>query len=333
MVFWLVPDVEQIPHAVLAILAVASVVHHKYQRVTGIAFHAIAGLVYFLVPGLLLNPLVSDRYRALQLPQLQRHYPNGARYSPGKGVDSRFALFTHLFTAYHLYETKARGLHIAQNFLSCVLAVEGVWFAAEVYRLVTFKHSLPEEIDLITQRTQRWIEGKSNLRAQRLFWLDAVLQFCYALFNFAFPNQILRLIVSCDLLHIWANPSFQIRREYSLDGLHKMFSRQFGVYSLGIAMVSLLAADFAIHHQKHWVFQRILTQGLILLLHVYGYWGISVYSPSHVGPFMIALFYITFLLCIYFQVKRQEEDAIRVEGDGEVRTRVLSASKKTTKAA
>ncbi|KAH7728901.1 Protein C03A3.1 b [Aphelenchoides avenae] len=206
-----------------------------------------------------------------------------------KALTAAFALFTHLFTAYHLYETKARGLHITQNFLSCVPAVEGVWFAAEVYRLVTFERSLP-----ITQRTQRWIEGKSNLRAQRLFWLDAVLQFCYALFNFAFPNQILRLI---------------IRREYSLDGLHKMFCRQFGVYSLGIAIVSLLAADFAIHHQKHWVFQRILTQGLILLLHVYGYWGISVYSPSHVGPFMIALFYITFLLCIKSNARKRTPSA------------------------
>lgn len=60
MVFWLLPDVEQIPHAILAVLVVASVVQHKYQRISGIAFHAIAGVVYFLLPGLLLNPLVGS---------------------------------------------------------------------------------------------------------------------------------------------------------------------------------------------------------------------------------------------------------------------------------
>lgn len=67
LVFGLIPGPEQFVHVLLAILVVLSAVRFPYARLSGIAFHVLAGLALLLYPGLIHSPFVSpfERQRTL----------------------------------------------------------------------------------------------------------------------------------------------------------------------------------------------------------------------------------------------------------------------------
>lgn len=54
-----IPGLDQIIHVVLAALVIASAVRFQYARFCGVAFHALAGAVLLIYPGLLHSPMVS----------------------------------------------------------------------------------------------------------------------------------------------------------------------------------------------------------------------------------------------------------------------------------
>lgn len=340
MVFWILPDLNQIPHVVLAGLVIASAVQFRFQRLSGILFHAIAGALLFIFPGVLHEPTVSGNFDSVHV-FLQRfsgafhlgyalfNYRNrydNVRVDPAvhfsKAILSGLLVVTQLLTAYQLYESKARGLIISPNFLSCVLLVDGVWFAVEVSRLVNTlsKNTLADEIDLMCKRTQRWIEGRTSQDAQILFWADAAIAFSSAFFNYAFAEQVLKV---------------SIRREYAIDGIDVMFNREFGCQALAIAITSFVASQFTVRHQKNYILQRIATQALVFVLNIYGHFVLGVYSTNHVIPLVISGFYIALLVSICYRV--QHEELAEIEFDeangGPNRLTTFTVKKSTTKAA
>jgi hypothetical protein len=63
LLWWIIsiiPGPEQFLHVLLAVLVVASAVRFPYARVSGIAFHVVAGVALLLYPGLVHSPMVRD---------------------------------------------------------------------------------------------------------------------------------------------------------------------------------------------------------------------------------------------------------------------------------
>lgn len=60
LIWWLIPGPEQFLHVLLAVLVVASAVRFPYARISGIAFHVVAGVALLLYPGLIHSPAVRD---------------------------------------------------------------------------------------------------------------------------------------------------------------------------------------------------------------------------------------------------------------------------------
>jgi hypothetical protein len=231
-----------------------------------------------------------------------------------KALTAGFLLFTKLFTAYNLSNPGVRGVRFNHSYLLPILFTDGIWTAVEIYRLIRSPRRLHDEIDLMSKRTQRFIEGRSNLDNEKLLLADSALSFIYAFSNFAFPNQILKLLIKNRVL---------------LDGAHKLFSRQFGCYMLFSAIVSLLGTHFTVAHQESYVLQRILTQALIIALHAYGHFVLGIYDISHCTPFVIAILYMSLLSTIYFKIRRQENDGTAVDGNNGVNKRTVVTYQKT----
>jgi hypothetical protein len=330
--YWFIPIVDHIPHAILGALAIASAVRFQYQRAAGIAFHAITGLILLIWPSLLYGPLVYTEFDVLHS-FLQRFagafhlgfaffgyqsLHNTLRVEPivhfAKALTAGFLLFTHLFTAYHLSNPGVRGVRFNHSYLLPILLTDGIWAAVEIYRFIRSPRLLTDEIDLIAKRTQRIIERNSNLNVEKVLLADSALSFIYAFTNFAFPNQILKLV---------------IKNRFLLDGAHKLFSRQFGCYMLFSAIVSLLGSHFTVQHQKNYLLQRILTQGLIIALHAFGHFVLGIYDLSHITPFVVAVLYESLLTTLYYKIHRQEEE-YDVDENGGVNKRTVVTYRKTS---
>uniref|UniRef100_A0AC34RA65 Uncharacterized protein n=1 Tax=Panagrolaimus sp. JU765 TaxID=591449 RepID=A0AC34RA65_9BILA len=310
---WFLPDVDQLVHVGIGGLAVASAVQHKYQRYCGLAFHVVLGAILFVWPSLLSGPVTAGEFDNVHL--LLQRYAAAFHFGfavftflslkdvirPERGIHfakvltSGFVFWTQLLTAHYLSETTARGVRFNHRYLIPVLAVDGVWFAVEVYKLIKASPKMTEEIDVLCKHTQLCIEGRWTPVLENVFLIDSALSFIYALSNFAFPRQILKQIV---------------KNSYLLDGAHVFYSRQFGSFMLFSAIVSLLAARFPINHQKNYAIQRLTTQVTIVILHLVGHFWFGIYDIAHCTPFVISLLYVSLLVSIYFKIVAQEDDTI-----------------------
>ncbi|TKR80340.1 hypothetical protein L596_014426 [Steinernema carpocapsae] len=210
-----------------------------------------------------------------------------------KAIAALFALFTQLFITYYVTESKAKkGLKPSDQYYYCAPVLTTIWMLVECARVYKHNRTSADEVNILCQRTQRCIEGLPP-NVDNYFFLDAGMAFVYTLFNYAYPAQVLKLV---------------FKREIALDTIHKLFGRQFGVWALFAGIVSIAAPNFSVNHQKAYVSSRVMTQGLIFLLNVFGHWGgETIYSHNHISPFMISGFYITFLLSIYYKLKRTAE--------------------------
>lgn len=200
-----------------------------------------------------------------------------------------------------------------------MVLVELTYLATEVHNLVRFYRgvSTPEEIDIQCKRTQRLLEGRGSVRAQYVFWLDAVISIFYAVSS----------ITSTDYLYLNV-----IERGIQLDNLHRLFTTEFGYYALASAIISLLASEFTVYHQKIWVEQRLIVQALIFALHLYG--SYAFYPFAQFVPHVIVLVSVIPL----YQLKREVDqigllpEEMPDENGGVITTRHFRTTK-VTKAA
>ncbi|RCN32464.1 hypothetical protein ANCCAN_21734 [Ancylostoma caninum] len=113
------------------------------------------------------------------------------------------SLFTRLLTAWHLAEKSTRGLLISDHFILCSFLTDGAWLINEVVTLVTAKRTKQDEIDQMCKRTTLWLEGKGSFYLENAFYIDAAICLLTAFMHFAFPQHILKLVVSlicCEFL-------------------------------------------------------------------------------------------------------------------------------------
>ena len=310
----------QLPHLVLAACALLSAVRaFKYQAHAQVAFHALAGAALMFMPQLLHGPTIAggalddlhiilQRYTApFHIGFSLFHYCNSfmaraAGVNPvilfSKAMVAGFLLLNKILTAYLLYEQRARGQHVSQNFLGCSLMVDGIWLAVELYSLIyASKRSLTDEIELVCARTRMWIEsGQSGFGPQRaFFWIDSAIGFMSAFFQFAFAEQMLKII---------------IRRELIITGLHEMYARDFAVQSLLAAIISLVAPfQFGIGAQRVYAAQRILTQCLVFGLHCWAHFAMGIYAPAHTLPFVLSFFHCALLFIVGQRVRAEQQIA------------------------
>ncbi|KAL7077584.1 hypothetical protein ACQ4LE_003329 [Meloidogyne hapla] len=320
----------QFPHLLLAACLITSVTKgFRWRSHAKILFHLIAGLILLFLPQLIHGPMIAggsfdnlnltlQRYTApFHLGFALFHYKNSFKshnniiaINPvilfSKALIAAFLLFNKLITAYLLYEQKARGQHVSQNFLSCSFLVDGIWLTVEFYSLISSsKRSISEEIELMCARTRRWMNyGHSGFGTQRaLFWIDSTIFFFYSFFQFAFSGLILNTI---------------IRREILIVGLHEMYAREFAIYCLGIAICSLTAPiQFALSQQKQYAEQRILIQSFIFILNLYTHFGLNIYTPIHIISLIISFFHCSLLFVVWQRCCGEEALIETKENEGE----------------
>ncbi|KAJ1370818.1 hypothetical protein KIN20_032624 [Parelaphostrongylus tenuis] len=158
------------------------------------------------------------------------------------------SLLTRLLTAWNLTEKSTRGLLISHNFFLSAILCEGAWLVCECAKFCTIKKSHQDEVDQMCTKTTLWLEGKSSLYLENVFYLDAALSLLMAFTHFAFPNHILKLVIS---------PT------YTLDSHHVMWCRMFGCLSLIPALCSLSARHLPPHLQIDYLASRLLMQVLV----------------------------------------------------------------------
>uniref|UniRef100_A0A914WQY6 Uncharacterized protein n=1 Tax=Plectus sambesii TaxID=2011161 RepID=A0A914WQY6_9BILA len=265
-----------------------------------LAFHVAVGASLFLLPGFIFTPLVSAPLDALHFYLLRfvgafhlgialTSYisRNNIGYMTGtvfysRAVAAFFVLIAEYFTVYHLWDK--RGLHPNEKFLIVATALHGVWLLGSLVHLL------------------RTVDGVSGFAAVNKGWLshglilDGAICLFTGVIHFAFPSQVLKLI---------------IKSQYTIDGVHICFTRLFGAMMFGASIASHFAPGYSNDNKKAHLFGRILTHGLIFLLNVYGHFQLDIFSMYHVTPFMLSGFYITFLLSIYFRLQREEDKLLR----------------------
>ncbi|VDO27032.1 unnamed protein product [Heligmosomoides polygyrus] len=140
------------------------------------------------------------------------------------------------------------------------------------------------------KRTTLWLEGKGSFYLENAFYIDAALSLLMAFTHFAFPQHILKIVITS---------------EYTLDSHHIMWCRMFGCLSLLPALCSLFARHLPPHVQTHYLASRLITQVLVFLLNVFGHWALSIYSPNHISGFMVSGFYMSFLFSAFYRASSQ----------------------------
>jgi len=300
-----------LPHFLLFGLLVASVAPfkwNKWQIHARIVFHQVFGLLLFLAPGVISAPKVGRPLDAIHL-FLQRfsgtfqigfaYYFFKTRHDKfrpepavtlAKAVAAVLIFCNEFYHANRYVPAVERGLHFdSPKFYFALVFVELAYAVTEIFSLAVFYRntSTPEEIDIQCKRTQRLLEGRGSVRAQFIFWLDAVFSILYAVSS----------IASTDYLYLNV-----IEHGIQLDNLHRLYTAEFGYYALASAIISLLASQFTVYHQKIFVEQRIIVQALIFLLHAYG--SYAIYPFAQVVPHFVALISLAPL----YQLKREVDD-------------------------
>ncbi|KAI1709229.1 hypothetical protein Ddc_13941 [Ditylenchus destructor] len=333
-VLGVLPVISQIPHVILFSILIASAIQWRYTKLAAFAFHALSGAILLIFPSYVNSPTIIGSFDAAHY-YLQRfpaafhigfavfnfrNQHDKIRTEPvihlAKAVAAALLLITKLLTAYHMFETKARGIIVSPNYLSCALLVDGTWLAVETYRLFKQGYSVGDEIDIMVKRTQSWIEGRTSRDSQIIFWVDSAASFIYAFLTYGFPAYLIKFVT---------------RREYNVDLHHELFEREFACHSLVPAIISLVATQFPVNHQKSYIIQRIVTQSIIFGLHFFGHFVLGIYNVSHLAPLLVSGFYISLLICIYIRVNNelQTEQASELNGPHASTTYTV---KKTTKA-
>uniref|UniRef100_A0A0N4ZS36 Transmembrane protein n=1 Tax=Parastrongyloides trichosuri TaxID=131310 RepID=A0A0N4ZS36_PARTI len=177
-----------------------------------------------------------------------------------------------------------------------------MWFLSELVHILKLENSLSDEMSELKEKAELVATGKESFTLQKMFLFDSFVSLCYAIICFSFPAQILK---------------FTFNKPGQLDSFHKLYCRYYGAYMLFPAVMSIVAFTQSIKHQKSYIIQRAITQTLIFTIHVIGHWGLNIYSPNHITPFMISGFYITFILSIYFRVRSREEEPSNEESYAE----------------
>lgn len=151
------------------------------------------------------------------------------------------------------------------------------------------------------------------------FYADTALSLVICLFHFAFPQQILKLVVGIRSKEGTNKSSDQAGTHPRLPPLHVVPSlrspqplprprlppspRLPGPYSSRVPGLSSLRKQQKMSGVEYF-FQ---TQVAVFLLNIFGHWILSVYGSNHITAFMVSGFYMSFLFSTYFRIKKHYE--------------------------
>ncbi|KAK5980052.1 hypothetical protein GCK32_000153 [Trichostrongylus colubriformis] len=217
-------------------------------------------------------------------------FPDEKPFVFGQAFVALLSLLTKLLTAWHLTEKTTRGLLISDQFILCAFLTDGAWLLCESVKLFTYRKTNQDEIDQMCKRTTLWLEGKGSFYLENAFYIDAAVSLLMAVTHFAFPQHILKIVITS---------------EYLLDSHHIMWCRMFGCLSLLPALCSLSARHLPPQVQTHYLASRLITQVIVFLLNVFGHWYLGVFSPNHISGFMISGFYMSFLFSAFYRASSQ----------------------------
>jgi len=109
---------------------------------------------------------------------------------------------------------------------------------------------------------------------------------------FAFPSQMLRLVIKKDKANI--------------DGVHVCLFRCMSALTIGHALSSYAASGFTYDtDKKAHVIGRMTSQILAFAINIFAHFVTDLFTMYHVTPFMLTGFYITFLLTLYFRCNKK----------------------------
>uniref|UniRef100_A0A0K0FKM9 Very-long-chain 3-oxoacyl-CoA synthase n=1 Tax=Strongyloides venezuelensis TaxID=75913 RepID=A0A0K0FKM9_STRVS len=312
-------------HSLLFCLLLTYSSKFKSSQYSSILFHLLFGIVTIIIPQIIHQPSIKNghlnKYH-LYILRFDGAFHIGIGYYFYKALKnemkidvsvyfSKFVvaichLIFQLITAYHLYETKndpkSKSLKPSQKYFHVTMMIYGMWAFAEFIKFVRYSNTDMDKIDEIKEKAESLNQGNTNLALQKMFFFDSFVSIIYIIITLAFPSQIIK---------------FTFNKSGSLDSFHKLYCRFFGAYMLYSAIMSANAISLRFKQQKNYAIQRAITQTIIFSIHVFGHWGLGIYSPNHITPFMISGFYITFILSIYFRVKNCEEEPSDLENESD----------------
>ncbi|KAK6759664.1 hypothetical protein RB195_021318 [Necator americanus] len=264
--------------------------------------HLLLGICLFLVPAEFLSITVQGKFNTLHA-FLQAYsapfhlglgyfilsstaLPKQKPFVFAQAFCAFMSLFTRLLAAWHLTEKSTRGLLISDHFIICSFFTDGSWLIYELVSLFTIKRTKQEEIDEMCKRTTLWLEGKGSFYLENAFYIDAALCLLTAFVHFAFPQHILKLVITS---------------QYTLDSHHIMWCRMYGCLSLLPALCSLSVRYLRPQVQIYYLGNRLVAQVMVFVLNVFGHWALSIYSPNHISGFMISGFFMSFLFSSFYR--------------------------------
>ncbi|GMR31037.1 hypothetical protein PMAYCL1PPCAC_01232, partial [Pristionchus mayeri] len=297
-------------HLAVAIPLLASALpipkaNKNYLHYAQVGGHALLGLILTIYPSCLLAWTVEGDFHELHsfmqsyvgvfhvaIAASIHHQGPGKQGRPfifARLLSAFFVLFTRLFAAWHLSEKSTRGLLISAEFVTSSLILDGAWLAAEIIRFIREEESEMDRLAALSAEANRYNESKFSCYLVNALYADAAAALCYAIFHFAFPQNILKLVIKPSL---------------DLDSHHYMWCRVFGALWLMPAVGSLVAVHSTPALQLTHLLQRLVVQVGIFVLHVYGHWIINVFSPNHITAFMIAGFFMSFHISTFYRYKK-----------------------------
>ncbi|ETN75163.1 hypothetical protein NECAME_00574 [Necator americanus] len=142
----------------------------------------------------------------------------------------------------------------------------------------------------LTEKSTRGLlisdHGKGSFYLENAFYIDAALCLLTAFVHFAFPQHILKLVITS---------------QYTLDSHHIMWCRMYGCLTLLPALCSLSVRYLRPQVQIYYLGNRLVAQVMVFVLNVFGHWALSIYSPNHISGFMISGFFMSFLFSSFYR--------------------------------
>uniref|UniRef100_A0A1I7SL90 Transmembrane protein n=1 Tax=Bursaphelenchus xylophilus TaxID=6326 RepID=A0A1I7SL90_BURXY len=301
-------DLSLLPHALLFLHLLGSVLPTKYQKQAQISFHAIYAAFLLISPNCLYGPKTGKDLDAVHafLARFIGAYQFGffvfhflsrrdsfrpeAAVALSKALTAGLVFFLELRSAQR--PNVERGLHLdSSSFVYALILIDFTYFLIESVKYVKLVNqtSATDEIDIMCKKTQQAIQNAGAFSIQHYFWADAVVSFLYAVASIGSSEYLYENV---------------IKQEIKLDSLHRILTHEFGYYALGAGITSLLAFQFSPVQQKHYAFQRLVTHAITIAIHASGYF--HFYYHAVFSPLIIALLTVYPIVIVTDKIKRQE---------------------------
>uniref|UniRef100_A0A915HIB7 Uncharacterized protein n=1 Tax=Romanomermis culicivorax TaxID=13658 RepID=A0A915HIB7_ROMCU len=189
-----------------------------------------------------------------------------------------FLLVAQLYSAYHLWHRSGHRFNDKYLTFSCFGVF--LWLLGSLFQMIKCREF------------GGYIHKNNWLHTGLL--IDSYLSQLLAIASFAFPSQILKLT-----MHTKFRP----------DGVHVCLFRTIAALMLGQAWSSHYCQGFLYMEDKQaHILGRLTVQILSFVINTITLFFSDIFSIDYFTPFIVNLFYVTFLMSLYYRARQKDKD-------------------------